>query len=376
MVRVAKEYKIENEEKMKDVILYVRMNLWLIFLTGLTTGGISCFAMQGGLLASMIANQKEVELEHPSVDTKPGSFDTLDWVPVALFLAVKLVTYTVLGFLLGLVGSFFTLSLGVRLAFQVGASLFMLATALNLLEVHPIFRFVALQPPKFLQRIVRHSSKNTAFFGPAVLGFMTIFIPCGVTQAMEVVAISSGNPFLGALTMFSFVLGTMPLFAVIGIVTAKLSEVWNKRFLQAAALALMFMAFYGINGVLTVIDAPITGQKIGSFIASIGQPPSWYGSTGSPQVVVENGVQKVTIEIQSSGYSPTFFSVKAGVPVELTLQSNGAYSCASSFTFRKFNIFTQLAPTDKKVLTFTPTEKGEFTYSCSMGMYRGTMKVI
>src|SRR5258706_10838247 len=206
------------------------MNFWLIFLTGLTTGGISCLAMQGGLLASMIANQKETELDHPNTNTKPGSFDTLDWMPVAFFLIVKLIAYTVLGFLLGLLGSFFTLSLGARLAFQVGASLFMLATAMNLLEVHPIFRLVVLQPPKFVQRWVRGSTKISAFFGPALLGFVTLLIPCGVTQAMEVLAISSGNPFLCALTMFSFVLGTAPIFAIIGVATAKLSEVWNQRF--------------------------------------------------------------------------------------------------------------------------------------------------
>ncbi len=352
------------------------MNLFLIFLTGLTTGGVSCLAMQGGLLASMIANQKNTELDHPSESTKPRSFDKLDWMPVALFLVVKLVSYTILGFLLGWVGSFFTLSLGARLAFQVGAALFMLATALNLLEVHPIFRLVVLQPPKFIQRWVRGSTKTSAFFGPALLGFMTIFIPCGVTQAMEVVAISSGNPFIGALTMFAFVLGTAPIFALIGIITAKLSEVWQTRFLQFAAVILMFMSLYGINGVLTVMDAPITGQKIASAISSLGQPPSWYGSAQVASVTEDNGVQKVTIKIDNAGYSPRAFSVKAGVPVELTLQSDGAYTCASSFTFKKFNIFEQLKPTDKKVVTFTPTEKGEFTYACSMGMYNGVMKVI
>lgn len=352
------------------------MNLFLVFLTGLTTGGISCLAMQGGLLASVISNQKEAELEHSNADTQPRSFDQLDWMPVALFLAVKLVSYTLLGFLLGWVGSLFTLSLGVRLAFQLGAALFMFATAMNLLEVHPIFRLVVLQPPKFIQRWVRSSTKASAFFSPAVLGFMTIFIPCGVTQAMEVVAISSGSPFLGALTMFSFVLGTAPIFALIGIVTAKLSEVWNKRFLQFAAIILVFMALYGINGVLTVVDAPITGQKLLSAMSAIGQPPSWYGASNSVTVKEENGMQKQTIDITSGGYSPTYFTVKVGVPVELSLQSNSAYSCASSFTFRKFNIFEQLKPTDKKVITFTPTEKGEFTYTCSMGMYQGTMRVI
>ena len=31
------------------------MNLWVIFITGLTVGGLTCLAVQGGLLASVIA---------------------------------------------------------------------------------------------------------------------------------------------------------------------------------------------------------------------------------------------------------------------------------------------------------------------------------
>lgn len=38
------------------------MNLWVIFLTGLTVGGLTCLAVQGGLLASVIA-AKESEGE-------------------------------------------------------------------------------------------------------------------------------------------------------------------------------------------------------------------------------------------------------------------------------------------------------------------------
>jgi hypothetical protein len=31
------------------------MDLWVIFLTGLTTGGLSCLVVQGGLLATAIS---------------------------------------------------------------------------------------------------------------------------------------------------------------------------------------------------------------------------------------------------------------------------------------------------------------------------------
>lgn len=352
------------------------MNIFLVFLTGLTTGGISCLAMQGGLLAGMIANQKGTELDGPETKKSKVMLDNMDWMPVGLFLVVKLISHTALGFLLGLMGSFFTLSLGARLAFQLGAAIFMFASAMNLLEVHPIFRLVVLQPPKFIQRWVRGSTKVSAFFGPALLGFMTIFIPCGVTQAMEVVAISSGSPVIGAVTMFAFVLGTSPIFATIGVVTAKLSEVWQQRFLRFAAATLVFMSLYSINGILTVVDSPLSLQRLATAVSSIGSPPEWYGGGTSSTVKEEDGVQKATITIKSGGYTPNYFVVRSGVPVELTLESSGVYSCASSFTFKKFKIFEQLKPTDKKTLTFTPTEKGEFTFACSMGMYQGVMKVI
>jgi len=373
------------------------MNLWAIFFTGLTTGGLSCLAMQGGLLTSVIANQKEEEIDDLTldksmlkerkrqayIDAQQGKRTTLhssDWLPVTMFLGTKLLAHVILGALLGALGSVVTFSLGLRLTFQVLTSMFMLATAMNLLNVHPIFRYVAFQPPKFLQRLIRNTTKSKAIFAPALLGFMTIFIPCGITQAMEVLAISTGNPVYGALVMFAFVLGTSPLFTIVGLVTARLSEMWSQRFLQYAAVGLLLMSLYGINGVLTVLDSPLSAQRVVRAISSIGEPPDWYGSqqaggqNGTAQVV--NGKQQVKISIANNGYSPQQLWVRSGTPVELTLESNGTYSCATSFTLRKFNLFAQLKPNDTKTLAFTPTEKGNYTYSCSMGMYTGVLHVI
>src|SRR5258708_14346561 len=36
------------------------MDLWVIFITGLTTGGLSCLAVQGGLLASAMTKQTAI----------------------------------------------------------------------------------------------------------------------------------------------------------------------------------------------------------------------------------------------------------------------------------------------------------------------------
>jgi sulfite exporter TauE/SafE/plastocyanin len=345
------------------------MNLLVVFLTGLTTGGLSCLAMQGGLLASVIANQKNQERkESNNLKGQP------DWLPVLMFLGTKLVAHTILGFFLGLLGSVITLSLGVQLTFQVFTALFMFATAMNLLNVHPIFRYVVFQPPKFIQRRVKNTSKSDALFAPGLLGLMTIFIPCGITQAMEVVAINSGNPIWGALIMFAFVLGTSPLFALLGVTTAKLSEGWYQRFTKIAAYSLVAMTIYGLNGVLVVVDSPITLNKIASPITYFFSDQRFSNTPDTSTTV--NGVQQVTIGIFNNGYNPKNIKVKSGQPVELTLESKDTYSCALSFVFKEFGIKTFLESTDSKTFTFTPTKKGKYTFTCSMGMYSGTMEVI
>ena len=369
------------------------MNLWIIFLTGLTTGGLACLAVQGGLLTSVIANQKEQELEALAEDKEKlkkqkkqkylkrlqktsfaaRSFDQLDWMPVGMFLLTKLIAHVIVGFLLGWLGSTITLSLGVKLTFQVLTALFMFATAMNLLDVHPIFRVVAFQPPKFLQRMIRNTSKSKALFAPGLLGVMTIFIPCGVTQAMEVLAINIGSPIQGALIMGAFVLGTSPIFALVGVTTAKLSEAWHQKFTKIAAVILVAMALYSANGVLLVLDSPITLQKM-------VQPVKYFFSedrfeTGQTVPTVR-GQQQVTIDVMNYGYEPEYVQVKVGVPVTLTLRSQEVSSCALAFVFKEFGITTFLDSTDTQSFTFTPQKKGRFVYTCSMGMYSGVLEVI
>lgn len=346
------------------------MNYWVIFLTGLTTGGLSCLAVQGGLLASVIAGQKDSAIKTHDKNSSARSFDAMDWMPVGMFLIMKLLAHVAFGFLLGAIGSTIVVGVGVRLFFQTLAALFIFATAMNLLEVHPIFRYAALQPPRFLQRWVHKSSKSKAFFAPALLGLLTIFIPCGVTQAMEVLVLQSANPIYGAIAMGVFVLGTFPLFTVIGIATAKFSEFWKKNFLRVAAYILIFMALYSLNGVLKAMDAPISFDKIAAvFTDSSKQGTATVASNDSVSV------QKVTITINNSGYSPRRIEVKAGKPVELTLVNNDSFSCASSFMIRAFNVYEEVGPNEKKVVTFAPQKPGRYTFSCSMGMYTGVIDV-
>lgn len=339
-----------------------------IFITGLTTGGISCLAMHGGLLASAVAKSKFDQ----KVQTKFSTFGQLDWLPVSVFLSGKLASHVLAGFLLGALGSAMELSLGVRLTFQILAGLFMFATAMNLLEVHPVFRYVVIQPPRFVMRLLKNSTQSQVVFTPFIVGFLTILIPCGVTQSMQLLAISSGNPVIGALIMFFFVLGTSPIFGAIGVGVAKFSDFWQGTFLKIAAVTLIFLSAQAINGVLVVWDFPVTFQKISRAIldpAGLQTLPA-----GLPPVI--DGVQRVDLRVLNTGYDPQTVRVKAGIPVEMILTTQDTYSCAVDFMIPAFGIREFLDPTGERAVGFTPDKPGRYTFACSMGMYTGVLEVI
>ena len=173
-------------------------------------------------------------------------------MPIFAFLVAKLVAYTMLGFLLGWLGTVMQLSLTTKVFLQFAVVVFMLGTALNILEVHPIFRYFVIQPPKFLTRLVRRQSKSTDLFAPIFLGAFTVFIPCGTTQAMMALAVASANPLLGATILFVFILGTSPLFFILGYSASKLGERLQNQFMQFAAVALILLAAYNFYGALSL----------------------------------------------------------------------------------------------------------------------------
>ena len=120
--------------------------LVVAFVTGITTGGLSCLAVQGGLLASSLAHQIEQDFVEQAAQGKGKKVKaamparTNSALPILLFLVAKLTAYTLLGALLGLVGSYLTLSPMTRALLMIAIGIFMVGNALRMFNVHPIFR--------------------------------------------------------------------------------------------------------------------------------------------------------------------------------------------------------------------------------------------
>lgn len=346
------------------------MDIITIFITGLFAGGLTCLAVQGGLLASSIAQQEENKLEGEA-----KRFGHL--LPIFSFLVTRLISYTLLGLLLGSLGSVFQLSLSARVFLQFAAVIFMVGTALNLLQVHPIFRYFVIQPPKFLTRLIRNQSKSKAVFGPALLGAMTVLIPCGATQAMMAYAISTGSPMAGAVTMFVFILGTSPLFFLLGVVARKLGSSLSGTFNKVAAGAIMLVALYNFNGAMALSGSNFTLENV---LTSINCTISFCdNSRVAGATTATDTVSEAKIFITQNGYrtEPAVVNVKAGSKVKFNIVNQGGGGCTQSLTVPKLGLQRVVPMGQSDTLEFTaPTTAGPLAFMCSMGMFKGQINVI
>lgn len=326
--------------------------IWLALVTGLTTGGISCFAVQGGLLTSALANQD------PKIQKRS----------ITYFLGSKILAYTVLGILLGLLGSTLTISPKLQGFMQILAGIFMLLTVGRILDLHPIFRTFVITPPKAFYRILRIQTKKEGFFAPAVLGFLTVLIPCGITQAMMLLAIASGNPIEGGLILSAFTLGTSPIFFALGVASGELLK--RRSLSYIAALAIFVLGILSINTGQVLNGSSHTLQNYWAVLVGESKNPKKVAGVDA------EGKQEITINVTSSGYKTSSSTLKAGVPAKLSLVTNNVQGCVRGFNIPSLGISRVLPATGTETLEFTPTKTGRLAFSCSMGMYTGYFEII
>jgi len=353
----------------------------IAFITGLTTGGLSCLAVQGGLLASSLARQIEQDLQHPAPvaqtrrPLKRRSIPAIPKVqtalPVALFLLAKLIVYTLLGALLGLVGSFLTFDPRTRALLMILIAVFMVGNGLRMLNIHPIIRYFNLEPPRFLTRFIRrHSRQNNHdqqanYATPILLGALTVFIPCGVTQAMMAAAMGTGSASLGAALMFAFTLGTSPLFFLVATLTTQIGVRLEKYFLRFVAIVVLLLGLVTFDNGLTLLGSRYS-------IANLNQELFPSTSTETPPALSSNNENYLELTVGNNGYSPKTMYAKANQALTLELVTNKTYSCARDFVIPMLNYYNLLPETGRISVEIPPQKPGTvMRFTCSMGMYSG-----
>jgi len=351
--------------------------LVVAFVTGLTTGGLSCLAVQGGLLASSLAHQIEQDYLEQAARNKKHRGKKIQpdqrassALPILLFLVAKIVSYTLLGALLGFVGSYLTLSPATRAVLMILIGLFMLGNALRMFNVHPIFRYFSVEPPKFITRYIRRTAKGTDTFTPLFLGALTVFIPCGVTQAMMAAALGTSSMVMGAALMFAFTLGTSPVFFIVAYLTTELGSRLEKLFMRFVAAVVLILGLVTINGGLNVLGSPLSFQNLTrSLVLSNSESAPGAQVAGSSSSFTEGDT---VLYVQNEGYFPQTIGAPAGKDFTLNLVTNKTYSCSRDFVIPALNYYQLLPDTGTVQVNIPAQEKGsKLFFTCSMGMYTG-----
>ena len=206
------------------------------FIIGLIASVSSCLAIVGGLVLSLSASS-----------AKEGG----TWRSQALFHIGRLGGFFILGGAVGLLGNSLHLSLVAGVILSSVVALVMLILGVNLLDVFHFTKKLQLTLPARFSKHIVNRKRNDHYLAPALVGIGTFFLPCGFTQSMQLYALSTGNVVQGALTMFTFALGTLPMLALLSFGSLNIAhKPWKGIFFKTAGIIVIALALFNLANAL------------------------------------------------------------------------------------------------------------------------------
>lgn len=323
------------------------------FVIGLIASVSTCMAVVGGLVLSMSANfAKEGDKVRPQI----------------LFHIGRLVSFFILGGVIGSIGSVF--QLGATGTFVLGliVALVLLILGLNLLDIFPWAKKLQPTLPSFIGRHI-HGLKNVNHtLTPLLLGIATFFLPCGFTQSMQIYTLTTGNFWTGALTMSAFALGTLPILALLSFSSLGIhKKAQSGIFFKTAGLIVIMFALFNLINSLGAIE----------MIPSIrGGNSNSYDQGLVNNVSIADGKQIIEITAKG-GYSPRVTTAKAEMPTTLKVNTNGTFDCSGALAIPSIGYRKNLQPSGTVDIDVPEQKVGtKLRGVCAMGMYSFTINFI
>ena len=312
----------------------------ILFVIGLLTS-VHCIGMCGGINISQTLTKSSRE--------EPNKLK-----PSFMYNAGRLISYTLLGGIIGAIGSVLSFSGSAKGLVAIIAGCLMIIMALNMLNVFPALRKLNPRIPKVCAGLVGKSANR----GPFIVGLLNGLMPCGPLQAMQLYALGTGSFIAGAASMFFFGLGTVPLMFGLGAISSFLSGQFTRKMMKAGAVLVM------------VLGIIMLGR--GLSLSGISMFP-----TGTEGVVasVKGNSQTVVTTLEPGRYTPIV--VQKGIPVKWTIRADedDLNGCNNPIVIPRYNLTKELKPGDN-VIEFVPTEEGDIVYTCWMGMIRSSITVV
>ena len=335
------------------------MGYGLLFGIGLLTS-VHCLAMCGGINLSQC-----VRVPQPSAG---GESKFANLRPSLLYNTGRVISYTVIGGIVGALGSVISFSGKAKGIVAIIAGIFMVIMGLNMLNIFPWLRKFNPRMPKFIARKI-YEKRAAGSNSPLFVGLLNGLMPCGPLQAMQIYALSTGSPVKGALSMLVFSLGTVPLMFGLGALSSLLSKKFTQKMVQVSAMLVVILGVVMLqNGI------GVSGIAMPSLTRSLNAANS-VQSKNLAAPVIENGVQIITTKLNANSYEA--ITVQKGIPVKWTIKAteDTITGCNNRLLIPEYNVEKQLVPGDN-VIEFTPAKSGIVPYSCWMGMIRSKITVV
>ncbi len=222
-----------------------------VFVIGIIASLSTCMAVVGGLLLSLSATFAKENNPPPQRFGKASEIK-----PQLMFHSGRIVSFFILGGVIGALGSAFTLNTSATFVLSLVIGIVMLILGINLLDIFPGAKKLQLSMPKFIAKHAHGVSKFNHTLTPLLVGVATFFLPCGFTQSMQLHALSTGSFLTGGLTMLAFALGTFPVLALVSFSSFSIQNSSKAGiFFKTAGLVVIMFALFNLINSLVVIGA-------------------------------------------------------------------------------------------------------------------------
>ena len=318
------------------------LDLGMLFVIGLLTS-VHCIAMCGGinLTQSTMAAKGGVGVVRSNLAYNAG----------------RVISYTVIGGIVGGIGSVVSFSGILKGVVTVAVGVIMIVMALSMLGVFRPLRKLPLHLPTGLYRKLSGSAAGRPSF---VIGLLNGLMPCGPLQSMQIYALTTGSILRGALSMLHFSLGTVPLMLGLGLFSGRLNKKSAGAMLTVSAILIFVMGIHMTENGLVLSGVSLVSNSRNESVVMA----DYFGDT-----------QYVKTEVDYGSYEA--FTVRKGIPVEWTIvvpegKLNG---CNGKIAVPAFDLSIKLHE-GETIVSFTPNDVGTVPYSCWMGMIKSSINVV
>lgn len=267
----------------------------------------------------------------------------------------RVISYTVIGMIAGFLGKVISFSSYLSGAIIILAAIVMLLMSLGMLGIID-FRV------KFFKHYCMRSRNSF------LIGLLNGLMPCGPLQAMQLYALSTGSALKGALSMFLFAVGTVPLMFAVGAMTSLVNgkaKIWINK---VAATLILILSAVMLNRGLRYCNIDIT--------AVFDKSTDEYDDRDNYiAAVIADGYQVVEFSLEYDSYADVI--VQKDIPVKMIInaEEQKITGCNNELISSGLGFSCKLQK-GENVIEFTPTETGIYMYTCWMNMIKNNIKVI